>query len=130
MKKFLFIGLILSVVNCSPAGKESTFGLLAPKEFEMQLKADPNIILMDVRTPEEMQAGFIEGAKNLDFNSPGFQSGLDSLDHSKTYFVYCGIGKRSGKAAAIMMEKGFQHVTSMEGGLTAWKAAGLPVQTP
>lgn len=130
MKKSILIFALLVASSCSPSGSEKNSGLLSPQAFAEQLRSNADIILLDVRSPEEMQSGFVDGARNIDFNSGTFESALDSLDHSKKYFVYCKIGKRSGKAKEMMKSKGFQDVTSMEGGLDAWVEAGLPVQKP
>lgn len=130
MKKSVLLFAFFALWSCGPGVSEGSSDLLTPKDFAEQLKSGADHVLLDVRTPEEMQTGFIEGARNLDFNSGVFKSALDSLDHSKNYFVYCKIGKRSGKAKEMMKAKGFQKVTSMDGGLDAWVAAGLPVQKP
>jgi phage shock protein E len=130
MKKSILIFALLVFWSCGPSGSDKSSDILSPQAFAEQLHSNAGIILLDVRTPEEMQTGFVEGARNVDFNSGNFESALDSLDHSKKYFVYCKIGKRSGKAQEMMKSKGFQDVTSMEGGLDAWVAAGLPVQKP
>jgi phage shock protein E len=114
-----------SVTACSKP--EETAEIISPATFADELKSDPAIILLDVRTSEEIQKGYLQGARQIDFNSPGFAHSLDSLDHSKAYLVYCASGKRSGKALTMMKEKGFQHVKALEGGLNAWTAAGLPV---
>jgi phage shock protein E len=129
MKKLLLLFAVLSIYSCKPSDSTSK-ELMAPVEFADELKSNPEIILLDVRTPSEVEAGFIDGATNMDYNSEGFAKAIDSLDRSKTYFVYCAAGKRSGKALDLMKEKGFQKVTSLEGGLKAWSADGLPVQMP
>ncbi len=129
MKKIFPLIFILSLSACSP-GSEKTSGLLKPKAIAEKLKSNPDIILLDVRSSAEMQTGYIEGTQHLDYNAPGFQQSLDSLDHSKTYFVYCASGKRSGKTVEIMREKGFQNVAAMEGGLRAWNISGLPTIIP
>ena len=128
--KHIFVFLIaVTFFGCSrPESKNAE--LLEPVAFATTLKADPSIILLDVRTPEELNDGYIGGALNLDFNSPDFKNSLEKLDHSKSYFVYCASGKRSGKAKDIMKEMGFQRITAMEGGLHAWTAAGLPLNKP
>jgi phage shock protein E len=130
MKKPILFFALLAVWSCNPTVSESSSDILSPQAFAEQLKSNSDIILLDVRTPKEIQTGFLDGARNIDFNSSSFERALDSLDHSKRYFVYCKIGKRSGKAREMMKSKGFQDVTSMEGGLDAWVAAGLPVQKP
>ena len=128
MKNILITMLALIIFSCGPGGSSSN-DTLAPGAFDDALKADSAIVLLDVRSPEEAAAGFIEGAENMNFNDESFSSSLDSLDHSKKYFVYCASGKRSGKATDLMKEKGFQNVTTLEGGFNAWKETGLPVKT-
>ena len=44
--------------------------------------------------------------------------------------LYCGTGGRSALAAATMSELGYRNVRSMAGGVVAWNAAGLPLDTP
>jgi phage shock protein E len=130
MKKPILFFALLAVWSCNPTVSESSSDILSPQAFAEQLKSNSDIILLDVRTPKEIQTGFLDGARNIDFNSSSFERALDSLDHSKRYFVYCKIGKRSGKAEEMMKAKGFQNVTSMDGGLDAWIAAGLPIRKP
>jgi phage shock protein E len=130
MKKPILFFALLAVWSCNPTVSESSSDILSPQAFAEQLKSNSDIILLDVRTPKEIQTGFLDGARNIDFNSSSFERALDSLDHSKRYFVYCKIGKRSGKAGEMMKAKGFQNVTSMDGGLDAWIAAGLPIRKP
>src|SRR3989344_3206352 len=88
------------------------------------------VVVIDVRTSEEYESGFIEGALNLNFYEPGFESELDKLDKSKSYAVYCRTGDRSGKALQIMKGHGFKNVIDLEGGIAAWLDAGLAVECP
>lgn len=124
---FTFVFAITLMAACAQQGKK-TSDVLPAKEFADQLKADPSIVLIDVRTPDEMKSGYIAGAINMDYNSSGFQNSIASLDHNKKYFVYCAVGKRSGKAMEMMKSSGFKNVTSLEGGLNGWKEQGLPVE--
>lgn len=128
MKNILIALFAVMIFSCGP-GNSSSDNSLAPGAFDDALKADSTIVLLDVRSPEEVASGFIERAENLNYNDEGFSGSLDNLDHSKKYFVYCASGKRSGKAAELMEEKGFKKVTTLEGGFNAWKATGLPVRT-
>ncbi len=130
MKNLLILVLFFSIYACGPGSSENSSGILTPKAFANQLKSDPEIILIDVRSSSEMQTGYITGTNHLDFNSPSFENSLDSLDRSKIYFVYCASGKRSGKALEMMKELGFKNVAVMEGGLRSWNATGLPMHKP
>jgi phage shock protein E len=86
--------------------------------------------VLDVRTPEEVAEGVIPGAIVLDYKSADFKTSLDSLDKSKTYFVYCASGGRSGKTADLMKQENFNAVYSLAGGMKAWTEAGLETVKP
>ncbi len=89
--------------------------------------AHPDAIVMDVRTADEFSAGHVAGAINIDYHGDGFRDTLKKLDKDAHYILHCKSGNRSGKSVAIMKELDFKHVTHMDGGFDAWKAAELPV---
>lgn len=93
------------------------------------MDADPSIVLIDVRTPEEYQQGHIEGAVNHDVESGAFADAIASLPTDGRYIVYCRSGNRSAAAMREMIDAGFTEVYDM-GGLAAWMAAGYPIVTP
>jgi len=101
---------------------------LEPKDFQQKLKSTKNAVLVDVRTPEEVQQGVIKGAVNLDYRSENFKQQVSKLDKDKSYFLYCAAGGRGSKAADMMEELGFKRVYNLDGGLTAWQEEGLPVE--
>ncbi len=88
-----------------------------------------NFSILDVRTPGEYTNGFIEGATNLDYYSNGFSDSLNTLDKSKVYLVYCMSGGRSNAASNKMRDLQFKYIYNMNGGLSAWIAAGFPITT-
>jgi len=126
MKNIAFIGLFFLVFACS--SREETN--LAPQEFKVTYAATPGAVLLDVRTPEEVAEGIIPGASVLDFTATDFDQQISSLDKSKTYFVYCASGGRSGKTVDLMKTKGFENVYGLDGGMGAWKEEGLEVSKP
>ena len=89
--------------------------------------ADPRLVILDVRTPTEFSSGHIANAANLDRYSTTFTEDLNNLDKTKMYIVYCGVGGRSAYALNIMKNLGFREAYNMEGGITAWIAAGFSV---
>jgi thioredoxin len=102
--------------------------LLPPSEFNAKLIAMENVVIVDVRTPEEFQSGTIKGAENIDYNDVHFETHIGQLDQSKTYFVYCLSGGRSAQAGGFMRKKGFKNVYELDGGMMAWRNADLPIQ--
>ena len=86
--------------------------------------------LVDVRTPEEVADGFIEGAINIDFRSANFESTIGAMDKSKPIAVYCGVGGRSGSASDLLLELGFKDIYDLSGGFTQWKEDSQPIEIP
>ncbi len=82
--------------------------------------AEPGIVLIDVRTPEEIAEGKIEGAMELNYYDDNFAEELGKLDKNKTYLIYCRSGNRSGKACKLMQEQGFSKLYNLEGGYIEW----------
>jgi len=86
-----------------------------------KLMADESIQIVDVRTPEETNAGYIEGAMiGMDFIAGEFEQNLSKLDTARPVVVYCARGGRSAKAAAILKEKGFKTIYDYTDGYTGW----------
>ncbi|WP_164913650.1 rhodanese-like domain-containing protein [Methanoculleus taiwanensis] len=106
-----------------PVGDEGA-GSLAPQEARTFIEMDAPIVV-DVRTPAEYAGGHLAGAINIDSSSLGNRIG--EMDPNATYLLYCKAGVRSGNALGLMQDAGFTRVYDIEGGITAWKAAGLPV---
>lgn len=88
-----------------------------------------DLVILDVRTPGEFQAGHIKGAVNIDFWGSLFEESVSGLDKKPIYLVYCTSGVRSGGAMKKMRKLGFAKVYNMTGGMFGWRAAGLPTQT-
>jgi len=87
-----------------------------------QLKNDANAIVLDVRTEEEFNEGFIPGAINIDiYKGQGFIYAIEELDKSKNYYVYCRSGGRSGQACSIMNQLGFENSFNLLGGIMNWE---------
>ena len=93
----------------------------------LALQDDPEFVLLDIRTPAEVEASHISGAVNLDFYSAAFRDDLAALDRDKVYLIYCRTGNRTGRAYNMMEELGFERVYDMGGGISQWIAAGHPV---
>jgi len=85
------------------------------------IQANPNLVILDVRTPEETAKGIIPNAIEIDYKSSEFDTKVETLDKEKTYLVYCRSGRRSVGASKKMIAAGFKDVTNMKGGYSSWK---------
>jgi rhodanese-related sulfurtransferase len=86
-----------------------------------------DLVVLDIRTPEEFAEGHLEGAVLVDFYDADFADQLAALDPDVPYLLYCRSGNRSGQALGVMEQLGFTSVANVDGGIIAWTGAGLPV---
>jgi rhodanese-related sulfurtransferase len=93
-----------------------------------KLLLQTNLVILDIRTPEEFKSFHIAGATNIDFNGSDFEQRIIALDKSKNYLVHCASGGRSARSLKIFQKHDFQSIYHLDGGINAWKNAGLPVQ--
>ncbi len=82
-----------------------------------------NGILVDVRTPEEYNAGHLDNALNIDWFDETFIQQFEKIPKDKTIYVYCKMGGRSAKAQERLKTLGYTNVVNLEGGYDAWKGA-------
>ena len=126
----------LSAVGCTaaasvsePSASTSGSGVRAlPATEAAQLLDDPDVVVLDIRTPAEVAQGRLPGAVVLDFHSPQFAERVAELDRSATYLMYCRSGNRSSSARALMTQLGFEDVVDVRGGILEWADAGLPIE--
>jgi len=97
---------------------------LSVREFSEKI-TEEGVVVLDVRTPGEFSEGYIEGARNIDFQSGRFENEITSLDKNATYAVYCRSGKRSGQAVKLLHDIGFHTVYNLEGGVIDWANEGM-----
>ena len=132
MKRLLFVVIIFIAFNysCKEEKQTSTrtVELISPEEMK-EITQIEGVQLIDVRTPEEYDEGYIEGFQNLDYYSDSFMQDIEKLDKSKPIVVYCKSGNRSGKCAQKMFEAGFAKVYDLDGGITKWQFEGNEVKT-
>ena len=126
MSKSFFILMlsILGFIGCNAQRGSS----IDSKEAYGLIKADSNIAILDVRTAKEFADGHVAGAVNIDVNQTDFAQKIDALDRSKTYIVYCRLGRRSRKAVGIMAAKGFKNLYNVSDGFVGWNKNGLPFE--
>jgi phage shock protein E len=124
MKKSLLILLAvisINVVKAQTSAKVVTN--LSAQRFKAVVENDKTGILLDLRTTDEIKTkGYIKGAIQLDYLAKDAEKQIDKLDKSKTYYVYCAGGGRSGECAEYMEKHGFRKSTDSSVYIT-WKKA-------
>ncbi|MGI9532173.1 rhodanese-like domain-containing protein [Lutimonas sp.] len=128
---YLFIALLsISLVSCGQKQKkgsateeaETTISLISPSELNNR---NEDILIIDVRTPEEFASGHLENSVNIDYKADNFEELVGELDRNQDVYVYCKVGGRSGRSAKVLEDLGFKKVYDLDGGIIAWEKDGL-----
>ena len=83
--------------------------------------------VLDVRTDSEWSSGHIKGA--LHIHAGKLQERMAEVPKNKPIAVVCGSGYRASIASSLLKREGYSDVSNVLGGMSAWKAAGLPIST-
>jgi rhodanese-related sulfurtransferase len=83
-------------------------------------------ILVDVREDDELRAARVAGAIHVPMSS--FADRYTELPRNRPLLVMCATGGRSSAATAFLLRNGWTDVANVEGGITAWQRAGMPVR--
>ena len=85
-----------------------------------------DLLLIDVRTSQEWDAGHIEGACFLDFLEDDFKSRAEALPKDRPIALYCAAGGRSEDAMKLLAKAGLRSCTTYAMGFMAGKMRGAP----
>jgi rhodanese-related sulfurtransferase len=103
---------------------------ITPPDMNTLLATEPDLAMIDVRTPVEFSEVHATRAKNLPLDTLRpkalFESG--ELRKDRPVYLICRTGGRAVKAAEKFAAQGFDQGVVVEGGTEAWSAAGLPVE--
>ena len=124
--KLVFILPLLFISSCQNQAELTEITIINPEEMKVLLKEN-EVQLVDVRTVEEFNKHFIQGAENIVFDD-NFDIKLDHLDKEKPVVVYCKKGGRSGRCAKVLQQKGFKKIYDLKGGLSQWIKEGNEVE--
>jgi rhodanese-related sulfurtransferase len=92
-----------------------------------KIRNSEDVIIIDVRTPEEFSMGKIEGAINISYPSDNFKIKISEFDKGKKCLVYCRSGNRSSFACVVMKNLGFKNAYNLKGGIIDWIRNSKPV---
>ena len=109
---------------------------ISAEEARKRSEKDPNVLLLDVRDAADIPStGLAAGGLNISLGMLPVKADLELpeewreaglQDRSRPVVATCQIGPNGAIGASLLKEMGFTNVCYMEGGMEAWKAAGLP----
>tara|TARA_B100000767_G_C19702011_1_gene508841 strand:- start:231 stop:959 length:729 start_codon:yes stop_codon:yes gene_type:complete len=132
MRKTLVVLFSLLIFSCSESSEKQTNSLpthvldVENSQLIKLLDKNPGVIL-DVRTTEEVSAGYIENASFINFYDDDFLEKASWIKKGQPIYVYCHAGGRSSKAAMKLISLGFKEVYNLVGGYSKWLSDDLPI---
>jgi rhodanese-related sulfurtransferase len=106
----------------APRGRQAT-----PLQTTQMINRGKSTAVIDVRSADEFAAGHLRDAKNMPLADLSNRIGELDKNRVKTVILVCQSGARANKAARQLTSAGFEDIYSLEGGIAAWSAAGLPL---
>lgn len=139
-RAIVLLGLVLLLVQCSDDNQSSASGnktatpsssvigfrSVAPQAGQLLIANKKDMVLLDVRTPQEvMRDGTIKGAQLVPFGAI-MQNRLN-VGPDTPILVFCAVGGRSYFAGQVLAKNGYKEVYNLAGGIEAWRNAGYPL---
>ncbi len=126
MKNLLRIALIsfcfLWVSSCE--FEQESFIKKIDKETFIAEVIGKDVQLIDIRTPEEYEKGYIDDAVNIDFlQEETFKKDIQKFDKNQPIYIYCRSGGRTGRASKLMQQMGFKKIFDYSGSYNDWSAS-------
>jgi rhodanese-related sulfurtransferase len=87
-------------------------------EFQLVRQNGDDVMLLDVRSPDEHQAGTIPGSTLIPLGA--LRSRLDEIPRDKRVIAYCKSSLRAWEASRILQGEGYENVEMLDGGIVAW----------
>jgi rhodanese-related sulfurtransferase len=100
------------------------FSVIQSKDISQDAKC---LVILDVRTSQEYNAGHLNGSINLDLKSASFSDQIRKLNRNNAYLLYCRTGIRSARAVMLMISLGFMELYNLTKGIEQWQRDGFEV---
>ena len=101
--------------------------------MSLQIKYEKDFILLDVRDPNELSAGYIDAGEYMKISRGKLEFAAiknKRLPQDRTIVVFCKSGSRGALATQLLREYGYKKVYNLLGGLEGWIEAGFTIETP
>lgn len=123
--KYIFLAaliLILAPIYLFASGNQKTnsYKKISQAEAYEMMQENSNIMILDVRTPEEFASGHIKNAINIPNESIGNSIVNKLTDKNAAILIYCRSGNRSKQAASKLEKLGYGNIYEF-GGINTWK---------
>ncbi len=118
-------GYVFLGPSSTQVGAGTSFRTVTPLEAKSLIESRKDLLLVDVRSPEEFQGGSLPGATLIPFWD--FAKGRYDLPKDKPILLICAVGGRSLACGQMLAAKGYREVYNLKGGLDAWMEQRVPL---
>jgi len=119
------VGYIFIGPSSNQTSATGSFKTVTPLEAKALIETRKDLLLVDVRSPEEFQGGSLPGATLIPFWD--FAKGQYDLPKDKPILLVCAVGGRSLACGQLLASKGYREVYNLKGGLDAWQEQRVPL---
>jgi len=125
--KLFFLSLITFLLQACSTSNETHIKQAELLSLLQSEQASP--LIVDVRSSSEYNAGHIPHAQHIPFWQSFTTDALDNAEKQDDVLLYCEHGPRAGIAKFAYSMAGFKNIRYVEGHMTSWRKAGLPMET-
>ncbi len=119
MRNLIILTLLVFTISCT-SQKSGQVQIIDIETVKAEV-IGKDVQWVDVRTPQEFNAGHIDDAINIDISdSDMFINKFEKLDKDKPVYIYCQVGGRSKQAAQKLKDLGFKSIFDYSGGYGEW----------
>ncbi len=132
MRKFGVLILVIfgiAVTGCSDGASSSgsaIFKSVSPADAQRMMAERRDLLVVDVRSPQELRSGYIEGSTLIPFWEIAERK--RTLPTDRPILLVCAVGGRSYAIGQALLRNGRHEIYNLSGGISAWKKAGLPLK--
>lgn len=123
LEKYLLLGALIIVVlfvfGCSRSGTTRNSSIDVSIDEALRLWQSKEAVIVDIRTPEEYQAGHIPGVPLIPLDQLDKRAG--EIPNDQKVLLICRSGNRSSQGTKLLRSKGFDNVYNVAGGMLAWR---------
>lgn len=115
-------------VSSSQALKQEmkrVYASITPAETQQLIQQRKDLLIVDVRSPEELKEGKIKDSQLVPFWN--IMKGQHQLPRDRPLLLVCAVGGRSYGAMQILSKQGYPEIYNLKGGISAWKNSRLPL---
>lgn len=98
-------------------------------EIKATLDSGEDVLIVDVREPEEYESGHLPDATSIPRGLLEYKAASELPDKDRRIVTHCALGGRGALAASTLTEMGYTNVANMEGGINAWREQDYDLET-